>query len=267
LNLPTKLLLSDLLKNNVRCNSGVDHGPVISAWMHPPAHRILGWISRPSNLRLQREVWRLDQLKGINEQEVYVKGECSISDQQTLDRIPTLMNSNVFNRNGLKLGLIADFVFDPKTGKIQYYLVSRSNPLIPGTSRWRLSLSKIIDKQPGSISSDIDTFEDLPIQVASLREEFLTKSRKWKTQFQDLTYKASDRLEGWIDDQISENDKMIFDDSDSNDGSYDDSDNNDGSYDDWIDSLDIDTSEEFNTMDKSNRKSNSSNERDLDPWI
>ena len=257
---PKKLLFSDLLKHNVRCESGIDHGPVISPWMHPPVHRILGLITRPSNLRLEREVWRLDQLKGINQQEVYVKGPCSVSDEQTLDRFPTLMNANVFNRSGQKIGLIADFLFEPNKGNIQYYLVSRSNPLIPGTSRWRLSIAQITDKQPGSISCDIDTFEDLPIQKASLKEEFLSKSRKWKTQFQDLTYNASDKLEGWIDDQISESD------NDSAEDSYETL-NEDASSDDWIDNLDIDSSEEFNRMNKRKKNRNSTNERDLDPWI
>ena len=257
---PKKLLLSDLLKHNVRCESGIDHGPVITPWMHPPVHRILGFITRPSNLRLEREVWRLDQLKGINQQEVYVKGGCSVSNEQTLDRFPTLMNANVFNKSGQKIGLIADFLFEPKKGNIQYYLVSRSNPLIPGTSRWLLSIAQIIDKQPGSISCDIETFEDLPIQKASLKEEFLSKSRKWKTQFQDLTYNASDKLEGWIDDQISESD------NDSVDDSYEIL-KDDPSYDDWIDNLDIDSSEEFNRMNKSKKNTNSTNERDLDPWI
>ena len=171
-----KLLISDLLKHNIRCENGIDRGPVINPWMHPPLHRILGLISRPSNFRLQREVWRLDQVKGVGEQEVYVKGACSMSDEQTLERFPTLMNANVFNRNGQKLGSVADFFFELKNGNIHYYLVSRTNPLIPGTSRWRLSLPQIIDKQPGSISCDIDTFEDLPIQRASLKEEFLSKS-------------------------------------------------------------------------------------------
>ena len=260
MSVPKKLLFSDLIKHNVRCDSGIDHGPVISPWMHPPVHRILGLITRPSNLRLEREVWRLDQLKGINQQEVYVKGLCSVSDEQTLDRFPTLMNANVFNRSGQKIGLIADFLFEPNKGNIQYYLVSRSNPLIPGTSRWRLSIAQITDKQPGSISCDIDTFEDLPIQKASLKEEFLSKSRKWKTQFQDLTYNASDKLEGWIDDQISESD---------NDSAVDSYEilNEDASSDDWIDNLDIDSSEEFNRMNKRKKNRNSTNERDLDPWI
>ena len=257
---PKKLLLSDLLKHNVRCDSGIDHGPVISPWMHPPVHRILGLITRPSNLRLEREVWRLDQLKGINQQEVYVKGLSSVSDEQTLDRFPTLMYANVFNRSGQKIGLIADFLFEPNKGNIQYYLVSRSNPLIPGTSRWRLSIAQITDKQPGSISCDIDTFEDLPIQKASIKEEFLSKSRKWKTQFQDLTHNASDKLEGWIDDQISESDNDFTEDS------YEML-NEDASSDDWIDNLDIDSSEEFNRMNKRKKNRNPTNERDLDPWI
>ena len=259
--IPNKLLLSDLLKHNVRCDKGLDHGPVISPWMHPPTHRILGCISRPSNIRLEREVWRLDQLKGINEQELYVKGTCSISDNQTLERFPTLIYAKVFNRKGKKIGLIADFVFESINGNIQYYLVSRSNPLIPGTSRWRLSLDQIIDKQPGSISCDIETFEDLPIQKVSLREEFLIKSRKLKTQFQDMTYKASDRIEGWIDDQMIDNS--------TNDDSYDSRNSRDNLdiHDDWIDNIDIDSFEEFNTMNKTKNKTISTNDKDLDPWI
>ena len=255
-----KLLLSDLLKHNVRCDIGIDHGPVISAWMHPPVHRILGFVSRPSNLRLERQVWRLDQIKGVNQLEVFVKGPYAISDDQTLERFPTLMRANIFNKNGQKIGLIADFLFNTKTGKIEYYLVSRTNPLIPGTSRWRLSIDLIVDKQPGSISCDIDSFEDLPIEKASLREEFLSKGRKLKTQFQDLTYNASDKLEGWIDDQISENKNEPFDDS------YE-MHRDEDSYDDWIDNLDIDSSEQFNTMNTPRRKNSFTNEEDLDPWI
>ena len=125
-----------------------------------------------------------------------------------------------------------------------------------------MSISQITDKQPGSISCQIDTFEDLPIQKASLKEEFLSKSRKWKTQFQDLTYNASDRLEGWIDDQISANEN--------NDEFFDDSyklNNNEDLLDDWIDNLDVDASEEFNTMNKRKSETIPKNERDLDPWF
>ena len=256
--IPSKLLLSDLLKHNVRCDIGLDHGPGTSAWMHPPVHRILGWVSRPSSLQLKREVWRLDQLRGLNDKEVYVKGIASNSDEQTLERFPTLINANVFNRKGERMGLIADFVFDTKNGNIQYYLISRSNPLIPGTSRWRLNLSQISDMHPGSISCDINSLEDLLIQKSSLKEEFLNKGRKWKTQLQDFTYGASDRLEGWIEEQIGEN---------GFDNNIDQFQNETDSDDEWIDNLDMDSSQQFNTMKKREKKTSTSNERDFDPWI
>ena len=81
------------------------------------------------------------------------------------------------------------------------------------------------------------------------------KSRKWTSQFQDLTQNASDKLEGWIDEQISENDNQYIDDSSKNPSDYD-------SYDDWIDS-----SEEFNRMNKPTENTNLTNARDLDPWF
>ena len=45
MSLPEQLLLSDLLRRRVRCDQGLDHGAGALAWMHPPVHRLLGWIS------------------------------------------------------------------------------------------------------------------------------------------------------------------------------------------------------------------------------
>ena len=88
MSLPEQLLLSDLLRHRGCSDIGIDHGPGFSAWMHPPVHRLLGWVTRPSSLRLSREVFRLDQLRGVSTQEVYVKGNPSITEQGTFDRIP-----------------------------------------------------------------------------------------------------------------------------------------------------------------------------------
>ena len=83
-------------------------------------------------------------------------------------------------------------------------------------------------------------------------------SRKWRNQFEDLTYNASNRLEGWIDDQKNKTDQQMFDDAYLSDENVD-------SYDNWIDNLD--NSEELNRIDSRNRQVNSSNDRDLDPWV
>ena len=257
--IPSEFLFSDLIHHRVRCDKGIDHGPGIFPWMYPSFHRLLGWISSPSNFKIRREVWRLNQLKGLSHNEVYVKGKPSISDQQTLDRFPTLMNSDIFNNDGEKIGLIADFVFEPNKGKILYYLVSRSNPSIPGSSRWRLEISHILDQQPGSISSDLNSLEDLPIYKASIKEELLNKSRKWRTQFNDITGKASDRLEGWLEEQVTENDINSYDNLDSS--------SSENFYDNWIDEEPEDNPQTFNRMGTTRKKTNFSNGKNMDPWI
>ncbi len=198
--LPKQYLLSDLLRHNVICADGIDHGIGIMAWMHPPVHRLLGWVSKPSNLKLSRDVWRLDQLRGIGDHHLYVKGIGSSSDQATLDRLPTLLNSDVLNINGQKIGSVVDFIFEVTSGKILQYFISRSNPKIPGTSRWRLYLDHILDQQPGMISVDVKTLNDLPLARASLRQDFLRRSRTFRDQLQDFSDQASNRLEGWLDE-------------------------------------------------------------------
>ncbi len=198
--LPNQLFLSDLLSHRVRCDRGMDHGPGISVWMHPPVHRLLGWASKPSNLRLSRDIWRLDQLKALGNNEAFVKGEPSNSDQATLDRLPTLFEADLFNKNGERLASIVDFLFESKTGNIINYFVSRSDPRIPGTSRWRLTLDHIIDQQPGMVSTDILCLDDIPLYKSSVRQNLISKSRDLLDQFQEFSFKASNRLEGWLEE-------------------------------------------------------------------
>ena len=141
--LPKEILLSELLNYSVKGNMALNYGNGENVWMHPPVHRILGWYSRPSNFDLKRNVWRLNQISQIIDNDIYVKGDPAISDLATLKRFPTLIEANLININGSKIGVIADFLFEMKTGKIKHYLVSRANPKIPGSSRCQLNIENI----------------------------------------------------------------------------------------------------------------------------
>ena len=141
--LPKEFLLSELLSRNVKANAILNYGIGENVWMHPPVHRILGWYSRPSNFDLKRNVWKLNQINQLIENDVFVKGDPAISDVATLNRFPNLLEANLVNSEGSKLGVIADFLFEMKTGNIKFYLISRSNPKIPGSSRWKLNIENI----------------------------------------------------------------------------------------------------------------------------
>jgi len=178
-----------------------------NVWMHPPVHRILGWYSRPSNFDLKRNVWRLNQISQIIDNEIYVKGDPAISDLTTLNRFPTLIEANLININGSKIGVIADFLFEMKTGKIKYYLVSRSNPKIPGSSRWKLNIETINDQQPGLVFCESNSLDDLSLIKSSIKLEFLQKGKKIFDRFDEMKNIASNKLEDWLeeDEDINQN--------------------------------------------------------------
>ena len=198
--LPKEILLSELLNYNVKGNIAINYGNGENVWMHPPVHRILGWYSRPSNFDLKRNVWRLNQISQIIDNEVYVNGDPAISDLATLNRFPTLIEANLININGSKIGIIADFLFEIKTGKIKYYLVSRSNPKIPGSSRWKLNIDNINDQQPGLVFCESNTLDDLSLIKSSIKNEFFQKGKKIINRFDDMKNIASNRLENWLEE-------------------------------------------------------------------
>ena len=188
----------------------LNYGNGENVWMHPPVHRILGWYSRPSNFDLKRNVWRLNQITQIIDNEIYVKGDPAISDLATLNRFPTLINANLINISGSKIGVIVDFLFEIKTGNIIYYLVSRSNPKIPGSSRWKLNIENINDQQPGLVFCEINSLDDLSLIKSSIKNEFMQKGKKIIDRFDDMKNIASNRLEDWLEEDEDINQNLDF---------------------------------------------------------
>jgi len=210
--LPQKYLLSDLLSHNVRNNMTLSYGVGENVWMHPPVHRILGWSSRPSNLNLSRNVWRLNQITQIIDSEIFVKGKPAISDLNTLNRFPSLLFANLINKNGVKIGSIADFIFDFKTGNILSYMISRSNPRIPGSSRWKLNIKSIIDQQPGLVFCSEESLDDFVLIKSSIKNEFLKKGKNLFDKFDDIKNIATNKLEGWLEEDDIYSSKIVSDD-------------------------------------------------------
>ena len=208
--LPKEILLSELLNYNIKGNTALNYGTGENVWMHPPVHRILGWYARPSNFNLKRNVWRLNQITQIIDNEIYVKGDPAISDLATLNRFTTLIEANLININGSKIGVIADFLFEMKTGNIKYYLVSRSNPKIPGSSRWKLNIENINDQQPGLVFCTSNSLEDLSLIKSSFKNEVMQKGKKIFEKFDDIKNSASNSLEDWLEEDEDINQNLDF---------------------------------------------------------
>ena len=208
--LPKEFLLSELLNHNVKGNTALNYGNGENVWMHPPVHRILGWYSRPSNFDLKRNVWKLNQINQIIDNDIFVKGDPAISDLATLNRFPNLIEASLINSAGSKIGVIADFLFDMKTGNIKFYLISRSNPRIPGSSRWKLNIDDIVDQQPGLVFCSCTSLEDLYLIKSSFKNQFLKKGKKIFDRFDEMKNTATNRLEDWLEEDEDINQKSEF---------------------------------------------------------
>jgi hypothetical protein len=200
LSLPQQLLIRDLLKLRVRCSQGLDRGAGVAAWMHPPVHRVLGWVSKPSAFGERRLVWRLDQLRDVGELEALVKGEPAETDADTILRLPTLFDAALLDRRQEQIGTLVDALVELRSGRILDYLVSRSDPRLPGSSRWRLTPDRIADQQPGQVFTRLEGLDDLPLARASVRQELVRRSRRWRDQVQDAGSRFEQRLEGWLEE-------------------------------------------------------------------
>ena len=134
-----------------------------------------------------------------------------LTDLATTDRLPTLLEAALLDRSGQTIGTVVDAAVELRTGRILHYLVARSDPRLPGSSRWRLSPERIVDQQPGAVSTGLSSLDDLPLARASVRQEFLQRSRRWRDQMQQESERLRDqfqqagdrfeeRLEGWLEE-------------------------------------------------------------------
>ena len=190
--LPRQILISELLRSRLRDELGQDLGIGHQVWMHPPCHRLLGWSSRPSAFGPRRSVWRLDQLVDWVDGQVEVEGEPADTEQPTLDLLPTLMEATLLGQHKQPLGRLVDAVVDVQSGRINHYLVARSDPRLPGSSRWRLEPDRLLDQQPGQVQSALQELDDLPLDRASIRQQMVRRSRQIRDQVPD----SFDDLEG-----------------------------------------------------------------------
>ena len=195
--LSRQILISELLRARLRDPLGQDLGVGHQVWMHPPCHRLLGWSSRPASFGPQRLIWRLDQLLELNEGEAVVEGEPCDTDQSTLELLPTLLETNLHGQGDRVLGRLVDGVVDTETGRIEHYLVARSDPRLPGTSRWRLEPDRLFDQQPGRVHAALQELDDLPLDRASIRQQMLRRSRQLRDQVPESFDGFEDRLRSW----------------------------------------------------------------------
>jgi uncharacterized protein YrrD len=99
-----------------------EFGKVEVVWMHPEAHRVMGFISKTSLLTKKRFAFKLSQLLTIGAQGIVVNSLPVETDTEHVGVLETLIGHELWSDAGNRLGHITDCLFNVETGDITDYL-------------------------------------------------------------------------------------------------------------------------------------------------
>lgn len=181
-------------------------GRVEVIWMHPPAHRVLGFICQSGFLGSRKTAFNLPQIHSIGEDSLLVNSQPVTTDAGKVKQLETLLNSEIWSDSGDKVGKIVDYLFDLKTGAIAYYLFA-SNPwfaLADGV--YRLSPRQIVSHGQGRVlvadaaARNVEVYQPGIKQKfsqvkESFQEEATEELRSLAEQAQALRDQAKERLQ------------------------------------------------------------------------
>lgn len=98
-------------------------GRIEVLWMYPPAHRVLGFVSKSGFLGRQKLAFKLSQVEAIGENGVLTHSQPDPTDAERVRQLESLIHCELWSDAGHKLGRITDCEFNLRTGLITAYLI------------------------------------------------------------------------------------------------------------------------------------------------
>lgn len=181
-------------------------GRIETVWMHPPAHRIMGFVCKPGFMSKQRYAFNLKQLYRIGAESILVSSGAAETNVKEVKLLETLIGLEVWTDAGEKLGRIIDCLFDRSTGNIIHYLFKSGG--------WRGFTSGIYQLPPKSVmsfgskrvlvtamvSENLEIFQEgLEERIAEvsdrIKEGYSQELGSLTSRAQKLTKQAEERLQ------------------------------------------------------------------------
>jgi uncharacterized protein YrrD len=120
---PEMVKQSDLLNQLVLDRSTMEElGRVEVLWMHPPVHRVFGFICKSGFLGAKKTAFQLSQIDALGANGVLTHSQPEATDADKVRRLESLIHHEVWSDSGDKIGKITDCLFNLQTGEITHYL-------------------------------------------------------------------------------------------------------------------------------------------------
>ncbi|MEB3233225.1 MAG: PRC-barrel domain-containing protein [Leptolyngbyaceae bacterium] len=164
-------------------------GRVDVLWMFPQVNRVLGIVVKPGWFGAARLVFKLPQIKTIKAQ-VLVQGTAEDTTVEKVQKLESLIGTEVWTEGGDRLGTITDCLFDLNSGVIIRYLMVPDGQLPKRITQFTDGLYLISPKQIRSFSRQRvliadESVEQLRLYSEGLRFKLATMTAKLKQDYWD----------------------------------------------------------------------------------
>ena len=169
-------------------------GRVEVVWMHPPAHRVLGFICKTGPLGGPKLAFNLKQIHQLGTESIVASGNAVGTNTSEVKLLESLIGLEVWSDKGTKIGKIMDCLFDLKSGVITQYLFRSDGwrGVTGGVYQLPTGSIKRFGKKRVFVSGTVT--RQPKIYQAGLEDKLAKVGGRIQSRLADLTYQARDQL-------------------------------------------------------------------------
>ncbi len=155
--------------------------------MYPPAHRVLGFVTKSGFLGRQKLAFKLSQVEAIGDNGILTHSQPDPTDADRVRQLESLIHCELWSEAGHQLGRITDCEFNLRTGAITAYLVvvDRLSEVIG--SIYRLLPSQIISFGSKRVVVAATSLRDFEPYREGIQEKFAKATSTIKEEYTQAT--------------------------------------------------------------------------------
>ncbi len=169
-------------------------GRVEVVWMHPPAHRVLGFICKTGPLGGPKLAFNLKQIHQLGTESIVASGNAVGTNTSEVKLLESLIGLEVWSDKGAKIGKIIDCLFDLKSGVISQYLFRSDGwrGVTGGVYQLPTGSIKRFGKKRVFVSGTVT--RQPQIYKAGLEDKLAKVGDRIQSRLADLTHQARDQI-------------------------------------------------------------------------
>lgn len=185
---PEVIRQSELLNQLVLNHRTMEElGRIEVLWMYPPAHRVLGFVSKSGFLGKQKLAFKLSQVEAIGENGVLTHSQPDPTDAERVRQLESLIHCELWSDAGHKLGRVTDCEFNLRTGLITAYLVVGDRLSELTGSVYRLPPSQITSFGSRRVLAAATSLKDFAPYREGIQEKLFKATSTIKEEYNQAT--------------------------------------------------------------------------------